>query len=477
MSYGSSFQQRLFYAAPGFVKNLAATFHGSREKKLRHGSSYAAHYQRADELQWRQDYHLSPDYLTVVQSFLQDAVSTSPYYKNLFEEAGFVVACINSIRDLEALPLLTKEAFRSNMDRIVSVDSQDKNLHWVHTSGTTGLGLRFPETKECFQREYAYRYHNYAQGGISVADRWAFCAGHPVAEANETKPPFWVYDRSNAWLLMSSVHLTENNLVSYIRELERFKPALLGGYPSSVYMLALANEFLGRPVRLKAIYTASETLFDFQRSVIEASFGCRARSYYGNAERCGFAAECEHGTFHFKQEHSYMEVLDDANAPSRPGQIGRLVGTGLGNRATPLIRYDVGDLAVVSLKERCECGRGGLLLDSIVGRTEDYIVTPDSRFVGRLDHLFKDAKHVRMAQLYQETPAVLEIRIVKAPGYTSEDEAEILKEARRRLGDSIKIAFAYVDDVQRTATGKFRFVLSKVASKQAFGTVLPSIPE
>ena len=172
-----------------------------------------------------------------------------------------------------------------------------------------------------------------------------------------------------------------------------------------------------------------------------------------------------------------MEVLDDANAPSRPGQIGRLVGTGLGNRATPLIRYDVGDLAVVSLKERCECGRGGLLLDSIVGRTEDYIVTPDSRFVGRLDHLFKDAKHVRMAQLYQETPAVLEIRIVKAPGYTSEDEAETLKEARRRLGDSIKIVFAYVDDVQRTATGKFRFVLSKVASKQAFGTILPSIPE
>ena len=92
--------------------------------------------------------------------------------------------------------------------------------------------------------------------------------------------------------------MTEKNLASYIDELARFAPALVGGYPSSVYLLAVANEHYGRKVHAKAVYTASETLLDFQRERIERSFGCKAYTYYGNAERAGFIAECEKGSLH-----------------------------------------------------------------------------------------------------------------------------------------------------------------------------------
>jgi phenylacetate-CoA ligase len=139
-----------------------------------------------------------------------------------------------------------------------------------------------------------------------------------------------------------------------------------------------------------------------------------------------------------------------------------VVCTGFGNYATPLIRYDVGDVAVQSRQAVCQCGRGGTLIDRIVGRTEDYVLTPDGRLVGRLDHLFKDAVRVKHAQIVQTEIDEVIIRIVKDHAYTMEDEQEILREARLRLGSSIDIRFEYVDEIPRTKNGKFRFIISNV---------------
>lgn len=476
MAYGSDTQKRLYYAFPPVLKDLSATWYGRREKKMRHGEYYERNFQQAERLQWLRGRQLENECLKQATRYLLNAAKTSLFYHRLFLERNFDPAKMSSLQDLRRLPILSKERFRNNMDRIISSDFGSEPAHWVHTSGTTGFGLQFPESSESFQREYAYRYNNYAQQGVTVDERWAFCAGHPVADPERRKPPFWVHDRANQWLLMSSAHLTERNLPLYIKELERFQPALLGGYPSSIYLLALANEHLGRPVAPKAIFTSSETLFSFQRNAIRESFGCQPRSYYGNGERCGFVAECEYGTFHSKQEHTYIELVNDDDTPTTLGKSGRLVGTSFGNGITPLIRYDTGDVATLSGKTTCPCGRGGLLLDEIVGRTEDYIVTPDGRLVGRLDHLFKDAQHVRMAQLYQENARAIEIRIVRASAYDGSDEPAILREARTRLGKDIEISVVYVEDVERPKGNKFRFILSKVEKKRIFATDLPTIP-
>jgi phenylacetate-CoA ligase len=244
---------------------------------------------------------------------------------------------------------------------------------------------------------------------------------------------------------------------------------MIGGYPSSVYLLALANEEAGRCIQPRAVYTASETLFDFQREAIERSFGCKAYTYYGNAERCAFIGECPEGKLHLKMEHSYVEFLGDDGQPVSPGQPGRMICTGFGNYATPLIRYDVGDIAVVAKDQRCPCGRSGIILESIVGRTEDYIITPDGRFVGRLDHLFKDASRVRMAQIVQSTVNEIIIRIVREADYSTSDEDSIAQEARLRLGPTVSIRFEYVTDIERTKGGKFPFIVSRIKEKRIFG--------
>jgi len=111
--------------------------------------------------------------------------------------------------------------------------------------------------------------------------------------------------------------------------------------------------------------------------------------------------------------------------------------TAFGNYATPLVRYDVGDIATLSERRTCRCGRGGTLIEQIDGRVEDYVVTPDGRLIGRLDHLFKDTANVLMAQIEQDHVNEVRIRIVRDAHYTAKDEAIIRKEARARLGNEI----------------------------------------
>ena len=472
MSYGSSIQQRLFYASPPWAKNFVSSVYGWRERRHRHGDAYRRHFQAVEESQWWSTERHQELQLARLKEFLGHVGCHSPYFAELFQTRGLQPQKLTSLDDLARLPVLAKADFRANLERIKSRAFGPGDVHMVSTSGTSGLGLRFPETWDCFQREYAVRFHNYHCGGVELGDRWVICAGHPVARAEQDRPPFWVRDYVNNWLMMSSSHLTEKNLRFYVDELERFQPALVGGYPSSVYMLALANQACGRRVRPKAVYTASETLLDFQRSAIEASFGCKAYTYYGNGERCAFVAECERGSLHVRMDHSLVEFLDDRGEPAVAGVPARMICTGFGNEATPLVRYDVGDVAVVSPNQKCACGRGGILLDKLVGRVEDYIVTPDGRFAGRLDHLFKDGLHVRMAQIVQEKLARVVLRIVRDSGYSAAEEAAILKEARLRLGPQIQIDFEYVNDIARRPNGKFPFVVSKLKDKQVFGQKL-----
>jgi phenylacetate-CoA ligase len=151
-----------------------------------------------------------------------------------------------------------------------------------------------------------------------------------------------------------------------------------------------------------------------------------------------------------------------------------MVCTGFGNYATPLIRYDIGDIAVVAENQSCSCGRGGLLLERLEGRVEDYIVTPDGRFVGRLDHLFKDARTVQMAQIIQDDVRRIVVRISREPGYGAADEAAILKEARLRLGSQIQIDFDYVNDIERSRTGKYRFIISRLKGQTIYGRKVPA---
>lgn len=462
MNYGSKSIRSLYYALPQTAKNLFSTIYGFNQRRIRYGREFHKTLNFLRESQYWSNEKLLNYQNERIEKFLKDAIPNTPFYQNdsIYRENSFKNFPIIKKRDLR---VNLKDFYRRNLKKMPHV--------WAHTSGTTGSAVVFPISLEHFEHEYAFHALAYEWGGVSLTNRSrvAFCSGHPVAPPDRLKPPFWVYDYANNWLYFSSYHLTKENLKHYIRELEKFQPVMLGGYPSSIYLLAAAYEKFGKKkLNLKSIYSSSETLLDFQRRKIESAFGAKVFNLYGNAEKCAYIIECEKGEMHLKLEHSAAEILNEQDEPCRPGETGRIISTCFGNRAFPLIRYDVGDAVTIANNQNSICGRGGVLVEKIAGRIEDYVVTPDNRFVGRLDHLFKDSLNVREAQIIQKQKDKITIRLVCENGFCEKDEQLILREARLRLGNEIKIEFEQVEEIPRATSGKFRFIVSEMKNENLF---------
>jgi len=469
MAYGSSLHKWIYDRAPTSVRTLIASAYGVQQRRRRFGAAFGRHCELLSRSQYWDTEQLTVFQQERLRAFLREALPHTPYYA---ERAPYVEAARSG--SLDGVPRLAKRTVRDATSAFVSRRAPDLRPQTVHTSGTTGQSLIFPVSGDCFQREYAFREIHYGWGGLSLLDRqrFAFCGGHPVASPEQRKPPFWVRDIASDPLFMSSYHLTPDNLPAYVRALEAFQPVMIGGYPSSVYLLALAYRRHGQAALApRAVYTYAETLLDFQVEAIEQAFGCRVFNWYGNTEMCANIVACEAGSLHMKLEHSFVEVLSNDDRPCAGGETGRLVCTGFGNPAFPLVRYDIGDTVELATQSHCECERGGVLVSRVSGRREDYVVTPDGRLVGRLDHIFKDSRNVIEAQVVQERVEDVVLRIVADAAYGPEDEAALLREARLRLGPAVGIEVERVDAIARGRNGKFRFIVSKLDQEQALAAV------
>lgn len=462
MNYGPGVYQSFYDYLPYALKNVLASLYGFEQRSDRYGSHFARHYSILYQTQNYENLRIIVDRNRLTIEFVNHAIRSNRYYSgnSLYKQ-------LNSIKDITNLPILKKTEVRLAQDILINIieNRLKEKTRMVHTSGTTGKSLHFPITLSAFQREYAFRALHYDWGGVAAHKRLpvAVIAGHPVAGKTRVKPPFWTYDFANNWLILSSYHLSDSNLKYYIQEIEKYKPHLIQGYPSSLYLLALGYQKYGQnKIRPKAIYSFSETLFEHQRKVIERAFSAKVFNWYGNTELCANIVECEYGELHLKHEHSFVEILDDNNKEVTPGQRGRLICTGFGNTAFPLIRYDVGDIVTVSENQSPVCGRGGLLIDSIEGRAEDYIVGAHGQLIGRLDHLFKDTQNIIEAQILQKKVGAVVLNIVKNSKYGNEDETLLLKEASYRFGLDMQIDIDYVHEIQRGKSGKLRFIVSEL---------------
>ncbi len=452
MSYSNSFLLKIYYTSPTLIKSLISGTYGMLESKKRYGNHFRYWLNLLKKYEFSNNEELIKFRDSQLLEFIDFTIKNCKFYNHLEKT------------DINQFPILNKQDLRKNYDRLI-ISNYNERIKRVHTSGTTGSSLIFPLTISCFQREYSFRAMHYWWAGIDVLKkpRIATFSGHPVAKSNENNPPFWVYDFYNNWLLFSSYHIKNENEKYYIEKLKEFSPEVIHGYPSSVYLIAKAFKKYGTHLKnLKAIFTASESLLDLQRKEIEEAFQVKVFNWYGNTEMCANIVECEKGNLHLKYEHSYVEILNESNNSCKPGEIGRLICTNFCNRAFPIIRYDIGDVVKISNKQKCECNRGGLIIDFIEGRIEDYVITTDGRKIGRLDHLFKDTLGIKEAQIIQNQIGEITIKYVPDEMFTNKDLVILEKECYLRFGNNMKVNFEEVGFINRTQNGKMKFIISNL---------------
>lgn len=363
---------------------------------------------------------------------------------------------------LAAVPVLEKSAYRDAPESFIASDIPARRLLRGKTSGTTGSALPLWYTPEALAEEYAAVWRLRRWLGIELYDPHFSFGGQLLVPHRQSRPPFW---RHNAWghqTLFSLYHMTAHNLPFYIDAMHDLPAVYVQGYPSSLHLLGRAMLERGRPLprgRLKAVLPSSESLLAFHREVIEEAFAAPIYDRYGTSEFAVSMTGCTEGRLHVDMEFGIVEV--EVQEETDEYVRGPLLVTGLSNDATPFLRYRIGDVGTRS-KQACACGRPGDVFLDVDGRIEDYVVTPDGRWVGRLDHIFKEQLDIAEAQILQEDADAIEILVVPRSSFGARSEEALRKEIRTRLGEAIRIEVRRVGAIPRERNGKFRAVKSRV---------------
>ncbi len=456
-----------YRAAPVWTQNLLLSLYGWKLERERYGGRYQEFREQLEQQQW-----LAPDQIAAWQderlrAIVAHAYEHVPYYRRIFDERKLTPADVRTAADLGKLPLLTKADIRQHFDDLRSRTVPAARLKTGHTSGTTGTPLTVGYDDDTVWMTYAVFDRHYQWAGASLAnrpDRIAVARGNVIVPLAQRRPPFWRMNRAQNQLMLSSFHLSKANLPAYFEALREFKPAVMDGYPSTLYVLAKYLQNRGETFPVRTVISSSETLYDFQRAVIEERFCCRMFDYYAAAERVVFSGECDkHEGHHVSMEYGLAEVVDESGRPLPPGTEGRLVGTSLHNMAMPLLRYVTSDWSAIEPR-RCSCGRGLQLMADVTTKAEDLLTLADGRLISPsvLTHPFKPLDCIEGSQIVQTARDAVEVRLIPGPAYTDAHTRHLVSELQSRLGDDVRIEVRMVEALENAPNGKFKWVTSHV---------------
>jgi phenylacetate-CoA ligase len=456
--------ENIYSNVPIWLQNLMATLYGAKIHLERYGKKFAKKMEEFERNQWL-SYEELVDYQNEkLRSLVRHAYDNVPYYHNRMKKLKLRPEDIKTVKDLPQLPVLTRDELKNNLADLRARNYPRWQLTAGHTSGTTGSPLEILYDNQICVVNNVVDWRQKYWAGLAFGDRLALAVGRVIVPLKQKRAPFWRINWVHRQLFLSSFHMQPENLKHYIAKLKDFKPKALEAYPSTAYILARYLNQRNEVFPLTCVLTSSETLFSHYRDAIQKAFACPIFDFYGLAERVVFATECSaHQGHHLNMDYGITEILKGNNQPAGPGEMGRLVATGLHNFGVPLIRYATNDVTALK-QDECPCGRKFPLVEDITTKAEDIITTKDGKYISPsvLTHPFKPLHHIVESQIIQEGKEHLLVKIVKGKDYSEEDNRKLLNGLYHRLGAEMKIEIEFVDSIPRTKAGKFRWVISKV---------------
>jgi len=397
----------------------------------------------------------------MLRRLIRHAAAHVPYYRNLFRAIGLDPATFRGRADLHRIPLLDKETLRTRPDEFAADNAAAFHPVAWKTSGSTGTPLRFLLSAASRINDAAVTLRAYQWAGFLPGMKILTVKG--FLRDWETR-----YSMAGRSLNFDSVQMSPESAARLWRRVNRMKPAFFHGYPLSLILLSkLAREAGIAYHRPQTIICFGESLTDTIRGQLRAAYGnVQIFDFYGMTENAALITECGYGTRHVVDDYVYHEFVGDGNRVITEGK-GEIVGTGYYNYAMPMIRYRTRDY--VRLKPvpwGCVCGRPFRTVETIEGRKEDYICTPDGRTVNLVEGAVGDGVGIVTSQYVQDLPDHMYVNIVPGPDFQPESLKDVEKGLRARVGPAIRIDFRVVNELERRPgeSGKTPFLISKIGS-------------
>ncbi|MBO3699746.1 phenylacetate--CoA ligase family protein [Roseivirga sp. E12] len=444
-------KQQIYNNLPVWSQNVACSLYGYKEKSIRYGKLFEEKLRFLRESQWFSSGEIEAYQNEQLQGLIKHVYQSVPYYRDLFKDKGLHPQDILTKKDLQKLPVLTKETVRQHWERMVSSEFYGKK-YLSHTSGSTGKALDFYLSKDSIEFQWAVWWRFRERFGVRPGDRSLNFTGKLAVPIEQKRPPFWRFNQPFNQYIVNMQHIKEENASYFVDFINDGGFKFFSGYPSIIYRLAEIIQALNLNITNgpEIIMTGAESLYENQKKTIEEVFKCLVVDQYGFSEGAGNASKCELKLFH---EDFEFGILEDTQS--------EIITTGFANYAMPFIRYEVGDTASWTHK-KCGCGRQSRTINKIEGRTEDYVMTPEGTKILRFDYLFKNMEQIVECQVIQRKMGEVVFAIVPRPDFSLKDERVLRRLVSEWISPTIVVKIEKRTSIKRTTTGKFKAVVSEL---------------
>ena len=370
------------------------------------------------------------------------------------------------LEDWSSIPVMTKRHVQQPIEKRLSSAFTTKNVYLNKTSGSSGDPFIFAKDKWCHAMTWAEIINRFSWYNIDFnTSKQARFYGIPLDKKG------YYTERLKDWFgnrfRFSVFDLSDAAFESALLKFESSNFEFINGYTSSIVQFA---KFLKRKnivlkalcPTLKVCVVTSEMLFDDDKALIENQFNITLVNEYGASELDLIAFENTNNEWQVNSETLYIEILDNDNRVLPHGEEGRIVITSLYNKAHPFIRYDIGDVGILSKKSTLKKP----ILQKLTGRTNDIVILPSGKKAAGLTFYYITKRVIEndgnvsefvVEQLKLDT---FKIKYVSREILSDTDTLIIKKEMERYLEPGINVIFERLQHIQRSKSGKLKQFIS-----------------
>ena len=388
------------------------------------------------------------------QEILDFHLQHNSFYKDLLKN--------KKIEKWEDLPILTKNDLQQPLKDRLSEGYSEKNVYVNKTSGSSGHPFVFAKEKFSHALTWAINMDRFGWFGLDFSSTLqARFYGIPLDKIGYYKER--LKDKLASRYRFSIFDLSDKKLQSFLKEFYKKKFDYINGYTSSIVLFA---KFLKRKnlilkevcPTLKVCVVTSEMLLPDDKKLLENQLGIPVVNEYGASELDLLAYQNPNDEWVLNNESLYIEIVDENNRPLPYGSEGKIIVTSLYNKAHPFIRYEVGDVGVISEKSTPK----HQFLQKLTGRTNDVAKLPSGKVVPGLTFYYvtksiiEDAGDVKEFVVKQLSKENFEITYVAEEEIPSGKENEINLAMEKYLEKGLAIRLKRVSILERSKRGKLK---------------------
>jgi len=375
--------------------------------------------------------------------------NNNSFYRNILKEMP---------DSWEKIPIMKKEFFQGDYENMIPSVLSKKDRYVSHTSGSSGTPMSFVKDKFSHALTWIYISETYNNVGVNINDLQARFFAIPLKKRRYLKERFKDYMMNRRRFIVFD--LEDKVFEKWVSLFSKKKFKYINGYSNTIltfsrYLLKNNIVLKDKCPSLKCCIVTSEMCSHRDEQIIKKALGIPVFNEYGASELgiIGFKVD---DLWEVEDRLFYVEVVDEEGNVLKDGEKGRLLCTSLYNKATPFIRYEIGDIASISRKN------GKTYISDLVGRINEMAILPSGKkFPGStFNYIINEAQAnediITEYQVVQVSEDEFDIYVVSDQRILDELKEKIQDSFDRYLEPGLNTNVVQVEQIKRSASGKFK---------------------